>query len=451
MLRSRDLPWLLLPMACTEPVAGFSGGAGTSAAQDTGPGPVSSSGGDSGATSEGGSTAASAGDGPKFDLAGDNPCADAPEGIVCVGTDAVTCDADGEMQGSVSCAPGVCESGVGCAACVEGQVTCVADRFLACDASVQPAVWIEVEVCDPAAGEGCDLGAGGCAVLEPIGGTQPTGVYYKFADFAGAGDGYLGGYDVDGHGDRLYVRRHSGEVDVYQITLLDSDGDGALEPNQHPDNPDHPGEIEQRVLQLDQTLAIEGGGPTSASELYVDDARVVIGGFELTQNSLMGAAPSVISTAPAWLSGPRFEQIGYDDLGGLWYASNQQHRRVLQYDPATDRWGIAFEYPALAGDHMDGLEVVRDPDDATVYVYVSDMTSDFIGQYRFDPVDGWVQQNVFAYDGGVGVPVEGLGFGPLNHFWATGAAAEVDGVPSGEVRLYELGGGTIASYTEPAG
>lgn len=56
---------------------------------------------------------------------------------------------------------------------------------------------------------------------------------------------------------------------------------------------------------------------------------------------------------------------------------------------------------------------------------------------RFEPIKGWVQENVFEYAGTPAV-VEGMGFGPLHHFWATGGT-----------QIYELGGGDLASYTEP--
>jgi hypothetical protein len=92
---------------------------------------------------------------------------------------------------------------------------------------------------------------------------------------------------------------------------------------------------------------------------------------------------------------------------------------VFQYDSAGASWGIAFLYPELSGDHMDGMEVVTDPNTGTPYVYVSDMTSDFIGQYRLDPELGWVQENLFSYSGTQGSLLEGMGYGALYHFWAT--------------------------------
>ena len=112
---------------------------------------------------------------------------------------------------------------------------------------------------------------------------------------------------------------------------------------------------------------------------------------------------------------------------------------MFQYDADTEAWGIAFRFPALAGDHMDGMEVVTDPNTGTPYVYVSDMTSDYIGQYRLDAELGWVQENMFQYAGTGGSLVEGMGFGAFNHFWATGADS-----------LYEVGGGDLTTYVEPA-
>jgi hypothetical protein len=148
-----------------------------------------------------------------------------------------------------------------------------------------------------------------------------------------------------------------------------------------------------------------------------------------------GATTTITSVTP-WIVD--FANVGYDDIHGVWYAAGTGKRRVYQYDASDDTWGIAFDYPSLAGSHMDGLEVVSDQG-GTAYVYVSDMTSDFIAQYRLDRQEGWVQENLFEYSGNPAW-VEGMGFGPLNHFWVTGGAD-----------VYELGGGDLAKYTEPQG
>jgi hypothetical protein len=138
-----------------------------------------------------------------------------------------------------------------------------------------------------------------------------------------------------------------------------------------------------------------------------------------------------------------YSHFGYNELEGVWYAGSEGERRIYEYSEVADDWGVAFDYPDLAGDHADGMEVVVDGRTDTAYVYVSDMTSDFIGQYRWDPEAGWQQENLFEYDG-TGEYVEGMGFGAFNHFWAT----------SGSV-LYEIGGGDLQQFVDdplpPAG
>lgn len=83
-------------------------------------------------------------------------------------------------------------------------------------------------------------------------------------------------------------------------------------------------------------------------------------------------------------------------------------------------------------------DVVTDPNSGETYVYVSDMTSDRIGQYRLDAQHGWVQENLLSYEGAGTEIVEGMGFGAFNHFWATSG-----------ISLYEVGGGDLSAYTEP--
>jgi hypothetical protein len=268
-----------------------------------------------------------------------------------------------------------------------------------------------------------------------LGTNVPTGNYYQFAEFLTGSTAFMGGYDVDSFEDKLYVL--NGNIDVYQVTLLDSDGDGQLEPNQHPMNPDNTGPIEQRTIALLETIPAFGTPSASSSELLALDDRIYIAGSQLTEN-VLGVGTSVVTTPPGWAGW--FAHIGYDDVNGVWYASNEGQRRVFQYCAATHTWGIAFMYPDRAGDHMDGMEVVTDPETGIPYVYVSDMTSDFIGQYRMDPVEGWVQENLFSYVGTAGSLVEGFGFGAFNHFWATGGNT-----------VYELGGGDLSEYTDPPG
>ena len=385
-------------------------------------------------------------DGPQtyFDVGagGDLFCKFKDAGVYCNDDNwAIECGDMGNVVSDQNCVPGACLENTGCVTCLQGQYTCSGPHVMQCTAAN---AWQIQETCDPAAGMGCDLSQPmpTCASLVPLGTTEPTGVYYQYAFFTSTDGIYQGGYDVDSLDNRLYVN-HGVEIDVYEVELLDSDGDGVFEPNQHPNNPDETGPIEERVLTYIETIPWPSSKGQSVSELYIGENGIWFGGSILEEMTLPGMMVSTFQTPPGWAS--TFAQIGYDDVNQTWYASNEQQRRVFQHDAATDQWGLAFYYPSLAGDHMDGLEVVTQPETGIPYVYVSDMTSDFIGQYRLDPNLGWIQVNLFEYEGSAGSLVEGMGFGALNHFWATGS----DG--AGGIAVYEVGGGDLAEFTEPPG
>ena len=68
-----------------------------------------------------------------------------------------------------------------------------------------------------------------------------------------------------------------------------------------------------------------------------------------------------------------------------------------------------FSYPSYAGGHQDGLEF------AAGYLWVSDMTSDMIGQWQVHPDTGlWTEFAIYTYTNPA--HVEGMGFGANNHF-----------------------------------
>lgn len=414
---------------------GDDGGTAATAGDDDG-GPGGNGGGNDGtADDEGGP----GGPGVYFDVGvgGGIFCMDKPAGMFCDGNVAVECGDQGNVLDQTTCVGDFCQEGTGCVECVSGQFDCQGPNVMACDDAANPPNWTMVSTCDPASNQVCDASTGTCIPLAPTGSTTPTGVYYQYA-FFNQGDVYLGGYDVDSFEDRIFVNGFSSAIDVYEVQLLDSDGDGVMEPNQHPNNPDETGPIEERVLTFVESIPWGGSISISQAELYALDDRFYMGGSTITEMIMATGTKSVVTMVPGWAS--RVAQIAYDDVNQVWYGSNESNRRVFQRDSITGNWGHAFEYPPLAGDHMDGLEVVTDPETGIPYVYVSDMTSDFIGQYRKDPDLGWVQENLFEYQGAAGVAVEGMGFGALNHFWATGGSS-----------LYEVGGGDLSEYTEPPG
>ena len=139
--------------------------------------------------------------------------------------------------------------------------------------------------------------------------------------------------------------------------------------------------------------------------------------------------------------------LGYDPVEKVWYTGNE-NRKV--YSSTGGDWDYEFTWNNMGGWHGDGLEFVRAPD-GTGYLYVSDMTSNYIGQWKKEPT-GWTEVNRFEYVEIVGTAkdVEGMGFGALGHFWVTSAywTGSSDYYYKGAY-LYELGGGEIGGYTPP--
>ncbi|MBI4701094.1 MAG: hypothetical protein HY744_08040, partial [Deltaproteobacteria bacterium] len=267
--------------------------------------------------------------------------------------------------------------------------------------------------------------------------------YFQYARFTAQNSPFKAGCDSESYDNYIYVNRDGERLDVYTVELLDSDGDGKLEPNQHPDNPEAPGPIEQRVLTYIKTYDIPELGPVNASELYAASDRIYflnwdVPGAIFEHVFATGVTTKIIDAPPP---GDRFPVMGFDPVEGRWYTGVHYERTVFSYHAPSKTWVAEFKYPDLAGDHMDGMEVITDPNTGTSYVYVSDMTSDFLGQYRRAQGGNWVQVNLFEYAGASGEMVEGMGFGPFNHFWASGYP---------EHSLFEIGGGDLAKYTEPS-
>ena len=367
---------------------------------------------------------------------GANACMGKEAGVYCIMDAAVECDGEGNEVANNTCIPGYCMETLGCVPCLEGMHDCTGADVLRCNTDGAVPQWEIIETCDPGALMVCDIALGTCVPTAPVGTTEPTGEYFKYADFP-TGSVFQGGYDVDGIDNTLYITQYGMGIAVYTVELLDSDGDGLLEPNQHPDNPDEMGPIEVRELTFVEHIPYAGQILSGSGELFSIEDRIFVGGYEIDEHIFATGVESVIATPPSTM---RPAQMGYDEVNGIWYSSNEGNRRVYQRAPDAENWGIAFDYPPLAGSHMDGMEVVPDPNTGTVFVYVSDMTSDFIGQYRKDPYMGWVQENLFSYVDSSSVAVEGMGFGAFNHFWATSG-----------VSLYEVGGGDLQTFVEPQG
>ena len=141
------------------------------------------------------------------------------------------------------------------------------------------------------------------------------------------------------------------------------------------------------------------------------------------------------------------EVLAYDEKGKNWYISTWE--RTVYTAKEGNTWDKIFTYPQMAGNHTDGMDFVRSKSGLGL-LYVSDMTSNFIGQWGFgdnpcttgETETGWTEWKRFSYAeffGSKVKEVEGMGYGPLGHFWVTSASG-----------LYELGGGGLTKYIEPA-
>jgi len=396
-------------------------------------------------TSGGGQTSSGEGAAGGFMPEG-GPCQGHAGEIICVEGAAITCDGGEKIASETDCGDEICVPGEGCTLCIDGMYGCEGNNVLVCNPGPPPQ-WDPVTTCDPLANQKCNPTTGTCDALTPIGNgpSNPTGEYYQYGLWTQGSTAFLGGCDIDSLGDYLFVNQGAWYVDghtldVYRVELLDSDGDGEFEPNQHPDNPDEPGPIEERILTHVTAYPVANLGMVHHAEVFAVPGGIFLLDAPDNPGMLFKYDFNTAVTTPV-ISGatPTIElaQLGYDEISGTWYGSNEWGRKVYSYHAGTNSWVAEFLYPDLSGDHMDGLEVVTDPNTGVAYVYVSDMTSDYLGQYRRDRGGTWVQENLFEYLG-TGGAVEGMGFGAFNHFWITSGAT-----------LYEIGGGDLSKYIDP--
>ncbi len=331
-----------------------------------------------------------------------------------------------------------------CPTCEAGEFSCSGNSIMQCNYGPPPH-WVPTgTVCDPTVPNRCDAQTGTCQPIQVVGDTTATGSFFQYAYFLTQNSEFLGGCDVGTFGDLIYVNRGAWYsdgmyLDVYRLELEDTDGDGEFEPDQHPDNPSNTGPIEHRTLSYVTTYVVPELGRVHRSEIYpLADRVYFIAGT--TDPSIIFEYVFATGLTTAYAVGtPTIDNalLGYGQADGLYYSGAEYGRIVYSLDPAVTDWVAEFEFPNMTGGHFDGLEVVVDPSSRIQYLYVAESTSDYIGQYRRDPVVGWVKENVFEYQG-TGTYVEGMGFGALNHIWFTGDGTE----------LYEVGGGDLTPYFE---
>jgi hypothetical protein len=377
---------------------------------------------------------------------GDGAKTDAEE---CDGSDfgTLTCSEYGFDSGNLSCDSNCNVTTNSCVVCVAGQYLCDGNEILICDGGT-PGQWVSQstpEICVATSSQRCNATTGNCEVVTNTGDSVVTGTFYAYASFTSS-TGFLSGYDVGSYGNFLYVNRSGVYLDVYRVDIADTDGDGIIEPNQHPSYPvgdPNRGPMEARTLVHIVTYTKAGDNAplstASQTELYPTADRIYSLGptrnGDITEWLFSNHSTNIVANSSVTQI---FSLLGWGDVDGLWFAARESPRQIFSFHQASHRWVLEFQYPDLSGGHLDGLEAVTDPNTGIQYIYISDMTSNFVGQYRRDGNGGWVKENIFAYNETSGAQyVEGMGFGALNHFWITSGST-----------LYEIGGGDFTQYLQ---
>jgi hypothetical protein len=248
------------------------------------------------------------------------------------------------------------------------------------------------------------------------------GGFFVYANFASGDQGYVSGQSVGGYGDMLYVTS-GGYCYVYKVSIP-----AGADPDDHPLFNGQP--MAARTLTFQQKYNfVADGVPSyqSTNEWYVDATGIYYGvnsGIHKWNRNSDGTFGSYVGkVVTPGLSGA--QTLAYDSLNDVWYAGHW-NRNIYSISTGGASWTYEFTYPTYAGSHHDGMEFVAG------HLFISDMTSNWIGQWKKNPDGSWTEVDRFGYTSPVDDDVEGMGFGPLGHLWATGWS-----------RLYELGGGPL--------
>jgi len=233
-------------------------------------------------------------------------------------------------------------------------------------------------------------------------------------------------YDVEGYIDtegklgtpnNEYVIFNSGGVGyIYQVQV---NGD----PNMHPDNPLATGPIAERTFTFVSKSPFSLPSWGGADEFYVDESGIYFGSGDYIKHWDFNWSneTNIITNGNIWS-----ETLAYNKTTHEWWTSTW-NREVYRYK--DNQWVYQFTYPNLAGSHHDGMEIVNN------VLYLSDMTSDQIIAYQLDKTTGDANLTPLGtYSYTASPVVEGMGYGPNNHFWMGGG-----------YEIYEIGEGNLTT------
>ncbi len=216
---------------------------------------------------------------------------------------------------------------------------------------------------------------------------------------------------------------YCGAVFAY-IYRVEVNGD----PQRHPENPDDPGPVAERTFTLISQHYIGYFCAGSENAFVCKNDGIYYGASDglggiLKWNWSWGNQLNFAPPCPG-----ESQTLGYDVRNGYFWAGTTD-RRIYRYN--GQQWEYVFTYPDLGGFHHDGLEVVNG------LLYLSDMSTNHIIVYHLDENGNLIEppnnpyQHIY-FTGGT--YVEGMGYGPNQHFWV----ATWNGKS-----ILEIGGGSL--------
>ncbi len=274
-------------------------------------------------------------------------------------------------------------------------------------------------------------------------------VYSKFyapgTGLVWAAGGYVEDYGVpETWGDEIqyvyFLQREGSSTLAYKVRVWVTNEGSAGDPTpyinirQHPNHPDpsYRGPIEPRHFEyvagpIDVTAYADTGGWAS-DEFHVDSTGIYLGACPYGIHKWDHNWNYIGQIAPATPS-PATQTLAYNPAANTWYAGSYT-RNILQLsdtdndgDFMDETWQYIFTTPNYAGSHHDGMEYVGG------YLWISDMTSDVIAKWQYDSsTNTWTEIGRYYYS--EPAVVEGMGFGPNDHFWIGGYGSRY---------VYELG------------
>jgi len=250
--------------------------------------------------------------------------------------------------------------------------------------------------------------------------------YYKYGEWSPDGHGVsdVGGFidnkgllsDKKSKGDEYIFFR---EGDIGYIYKVNVNGD----PNAHPDLNGQ--SIAPRTFTYINQFPVTHSYATGG-EFYIDDTGIYYG----SGRGIKKWDFNLTSQPDVAVYGIESDTLARNTTTGEWWTATWD-RKVYKYNDTNKTWEYQFTYPNLAGWHHDGMEIVNNQ------LFMSDMTSDKIIVYDINHTTGVVDDptSYKEYSYTAAPDVEGMGFGPNQHFWiASGWGGTVYEIGNGDLK-----------------